>query len=272
MRKINILFKSVLLMPVSVIALLTSCSETDYMTYDTSYSGIYFANDTLKYSFGVTPIDVRTKEYRVPIALMGKPANENRYFSYETIADKTTAQEGVQYTIGIPIIQADSISGYIPVYINRDELKGDYENGFVRYKLTLKLVPDAVFTPTLSDVERYCVLIFDNAVEQPEWLDPDGEKVWYESQWGKWHPLKLIKMVEYFHALENIQPETYKKMVKLYGENLENVPFADFFQYRTVMRKYVYKPMYDYFSAPENYDEIVGLYPDFPFDFPNPYA
>lgn len=272
MRITNIAIKSVMLVPVFVTALFTSCSETDYMTYDTSYSGIYFTNDTLKYSFSVTPTQVRKKEYRIPVALMGKPSGENRVFTFETIAEKTTAQDGEQYTIGTPIIEADSINGYIPVYINRDKLEGNSQDGYIRYKLTIKLLPDAVFTPTLADADRTCVLMFDNAVEQPEWLDPDGDKVWYESQWGVWHPLKLIKMVEYFHQLESILPDTYKKMAELYGENLENVPYADFFQYRTVMRRYVYKPMYDYFSASENYDEIIGLYPDFPFDFPNPYA
>ena len=79
-------------------------------------------------------------------------------------------------------------------------------------------------------------------------------------------------MVEFFHSIESVQPETYKKMVKVFGENLEHVQYGDFYPYKTVMNKYVFKPMYDYFIAPENYDEIVELYPDFPFDFPNPYA
>ena len=29
--------------------------------------------------------------------------------------------------------------------------------------------------------------------------------------------------------------------------------------------------MYDFFSDPANHDMIVEAYPDFPFDFPNPY-
>ena len=29
--------------------------------------------------------------------------------------------------------------------------------------------------------------------------------------------------------------------------------------------------MYDYFNDPANRDMILDAYPDFPFDFPNPY-
>ena len=32
----------------------SSCTETDYLKYDTSYNGIYFTTDELKYSFSVT--------------------------------------------------------------------------------------------------------------------------------------------------------------------------------------------------------------------------
>lgn len=271
MNKIKRATRTVLFFSLMAVGLLSSCSETDYMVYDTNYSGLYFTTDTLRYSFGVTPANVRTWEYRIPVSLMGKPENVDRIFSYR-VAEGTTAAEGVQYTIGMPVILADSINGYIPVILNRDELAGNYEDGYVRYRLVFDLVADDVFIPTLSGADNRCVLEFDNAVERPEWLNADGEKVWYDKQWGIWHPLKLIKMVEYFHAMEDVVPETYKKMVATFGENLETVQYGDFYPYKTVMNKYVFKPMFDYFSAPENYNEIIGLYPDFPFDFPNPYA
>ena len=261
-----------LLFPIFIIGLLISCSETDYMVYDSNYSGLYFTSDTLSYSFGVTPTDVRSYEYRIPVSLMGKPESLDRTFSFSVVEEGTTAEYGVQYVIGKPVIMADSVVGYIPVILKRDELGGNYQDGYIHYKLSLNLEADGVFTPTLSKEENSCVLVFDNAVEQPEWLNAVGEKVWYESQWGEWHPLKLIKMVEFFHSIESVQPETYKKMVKVFGENLEHVQYGDFYPYKTVMNKYVFKPMYDYFIAPENYEEIVDLYPDFPFDFPNPYA
>ncbi len=247
----------------------SACSET-YLTFDTSYNGIYFTKDTLEYSFGVTPIEIKTKEYRIPVRVMGGVSSEDRTFDYIIDAKETTAEEGVQYSIGSPIVAANSIDGYIPVILYRDNLRGDYVNGYVRYKLTLRIVESDLFTPTLDSLARVRTFVFDNAVEQPEWLSKEGEKVWYETQWGVWHPYKLIKMVEYFHAIENILPETYEKMVEEYGENLENVPQADFYMYRTIMNKYVFAPMYEYFK--NNLDEIRKTYPDFPADFPDPYG
>ncbi len=251
-------------------ALFSACSETDYMTFDTSHNGIYFTKDTLEYSFGVTPIDIRTKEFRIPVRVMGSVSKEDRTFGIIVDAKETTAVEGVQYSLGTPIVEADSINGYIPVTLYRDNLKGDYTNGYERYKLTVRIVESELFSPTLDSLARVRTFRFDNAVEMPEWLNADGSKAWYESQWGVWHPFKLIKMVEYFHSIEDVLPETYEKMVKLYGENLEHVQFGDFYMYRTVMNKYVFGPMYEYFK--NNLDEIRKTYPDFPDDFPDPYG
>ncbi|MDE5739105.1 MAG: DUF4843 domain-containing protein [Bacteroidaceae bacterium] len=271
MEKHNIWIKAVWLLCSMVGGLLsTSCSE-EYLTYDTDYSGIYFSDDTLRYSFGVTPTNIREKEYMIPVCLMGEPSSDDRTFSYKIDKEKTTAEEGVQFSIGQPVIQADSVRGYIPVRIYRDALAGDYQNGFVRYRLDIRLSNNSTFVPTLNNKDQVCVLFFDNAVEQPEWLDYKGDKVWHEYEFGVWHPLKLIKMVECFHALQDVLPESYAKMVAVYGENLEHVQYGDFFQFRTIVNKYIKYPVYEYFADPANREEILSLYPDFPFDFPNPY-
>lgn len=260
-----------LLMIVPFLCAFTSCMDEDYLVYDAGYTGIYFTKDTLNYSFGVTPVETRTAEYRFLVRIMGQPVGQDRTFAYEVIADSTTATEGVQYVIGTPVVPADSVNGYIPVTILRDGLEGNYTDGYVRYKLGVRLLADGDFDPTLSEKEHIRVLAFDNAVEQPEWYDAFGDKVWSVKTFGVWHPLKFIKMVEYFHTLEDIQPATYEKMVSLYGENLEHVAYGDFYVYRTMMNKYVFYPMYVYFSDPANRDEILALYPDFPFDFPSPF-
>jgi len=249
-----------------------SCEETDYMTYDTSHNGIYFLNDTLQYSFSVTPVEQRTHVVKIPVRVMGGISDSPRKIGFEVIADTTTAIEGEQYRLGEAVIMPDSVNGYIPVEILRDGLVGSYTEGYVRYRLGLRLVANENFIPTLGIENQKFVLNFDNAVEMPEWYDAYGEKVWSEKTLGKWHPLKLIKMVEYFHAIESILPETYKKMVEAYGENLERIPYGDPYLYRTIFRKYIYLPMYEYFSNPANRDAILTEYSDFPFDFPDPFA
>ena len=64
---------------------------------------------------------------------------------------------------------------------------------------------------------------------------------------------------------------TGRKWQAAYGENLENIPYGDPYVYRTIFQKYICSPMYDYFNDPANHDAIVAEYPDFPFDFPNPF-
>jgi hypothetical protein len=63
-------------------------------------------------------------------------------------------------------------------------------------------------------------------------------------------------------------------MVELYGENLEHIENGNPLStaYGTTFRRYIFKPMYDYFNDSANRDLILELYPDFPFDFPNPYS
>ena len=251
---------------------LASCSETDYMTFDSANNGVYFTRDTLLYSFSVTPMEVRTYTYKVPFRIMGATSKEARTIAYSIDAERTTAVRGVQYNIGEAILMPDSINGYIPVEILRDGLEGNYTDGYTRYTLELVLEANEHFRPTLDSLSQRRTLAFDNAIDQPNWLSAHGDKVWQQDILGVWHPLKFIKMVEYYHALADILPETYKKMVAAYGENLEHVPYGDPYVYRTIFQKYIYKPMYDFFVDPANHDVILAEYPDFPFDFPNPYG
>ncbi|MBQ8606735.1 MAG: DUF4843 domain-containing protein [Bacteroidaceae bacterium] len=251
---------------------ITACEDENYMKFDTSYTGIYFVNDSAEYSFSVTPIDIREYTLKIPVQIMGTPTKEARPIGYELVAHESTAIEGVQYIIDEAIIHPDSIMGYIPIRILRNGLKGSYAEGYERYTLTLRLTKNTYFTPTLDSLNQVHRSKFDNAVEQPAWYNAHGEKVWQKIYLGEWHPYKFIKMVEYFHAFKEIQPETYKKMVALYGENLEHIEYGDPYQYRTIFRKHIYLPMYEHFNDPANRELILAEYPDFPFDFPHPFA
>ena len=244
--------KTIAMTALAAVAMM-SCSETDYMTFDTANNGVYFTKDTLTYSFSVTPIEVKTYLYKVPFRIMGPTSKEPRTVKFAIDEAKSTAKVGVQYNIGEAVVQPDSINGYIPVEILREGLEGTYATGYTKYVLQLMLVENEYFKPTLDSASQCRTLTFDNAIEQPEWLSAHGDKVWDQSTLGVWHPLKFIKMVE------------------AYGENLEHIPYGDPYVYRTIFKKYIYEPMYDYFNDPANRDMILDAYPDFPFDFPNPY-
>lgn len=250
----------------------TACSNEDYMTFDSTNTGVYFLGDTLqRYSFGVTPMEQTTYTMMVPFRVLGGTSDADRTVTVEVIADSTTAQEGVQYVLGEAKLLADSINGYVPVTILRDGLEGTYATGYQKYKLGLRLKENENFKPTLETRNQLRVLVFDNAVEMPAWLNAKGEKIWPEYSLGKWHPYKLIKMVEFFHGLEETMPESYVRMVALYGPNLESIQYADPYQFKIIFQKYIYEPMYLFFNDPANRDMILNAYPDFPFDMPNPY-
>lgn len=250
--------------------LLASCDNDDYMTYDTARDGVYFTRDTLRFAFGVIPVEQRTYNYQFQLQVLGTVADEDREFLYEVVADSTTAVAGEQYIPGRGIVPAGSTQATIDVTLLRDGLGGTYPD-YDEYTLALRIVEGNGFKPVLSGSDQYRILTFSNAVEMPDWKNGSGEKIWSVTRFGVWHPLKFIKMVEYFHTIADIQPNSYKKMVEAYGENLEHVPFGDFNMFRTMMNKYVFHPMYLWFSDPANHAAILSLYPDFPFDFPDPY-
>ena len=268
---------------------LSSCSETDYLSYDPSANGVYFHRDTLTYSFSVMPVDSQTHVLQIPVKIMGVISDVPRTFAYRIERQMPSdsiqkliylpesesyvwAEEGKQYDIpGQVTIPAGKIEGSIPVTIHRNALAGSFAEGYQHYRLVIRLSQNENFTPVLTEKDQVRIIEFDNAIDQPAWYDAFGGKVWYERELGVWHPYKFIKMVEYFHDIKNILPDTYKKMEALYGENLENVPYGDFHMYKTIFRKHIYARMYEHFNDPANRDMILSLYPDFPFDFPNPF-
>lgn len=267
---IRFIYKTVvaaLMLPLTM--LFSSCDE-EYLMFDTESPGIYFTKDTLEYSFSVTPFEIKRYTYNVPVRIMAGISNVVRPIGYVVNSEYTTAEEGVHYEFGDAVILPDSINGYIPVTFIRENLEGDYAGGYTRYKLCLELVGNEYFTPTLDSLSQVRIISFDNAIEQPAWYTAHGTKKWPEA-FGSWHPLTFIKIVENFHALESILPETYAKIVKSFGENLENIPYGDFNQYSVIFRKYIILPLYNFTNDPANRDLILSEYPDYPFDVPNPY-
>ena len=264
-------------MSVAAVLLFAACEETDYLRFDTSHSGIYFTKDTLRYSFSVTPVEIKSYLFNIPVRVMGGISDKEREVEFAVRADSTTAEEGVHYIIGKAVIMPDSIDGYIPVTILRDNLEGNYTDGYKKYRLCIELRQNKNFVPTLDSLSQVRMLYFDNAIDTPEWFDYKNDKIWREGaphpELGSWHPYTFIKLVEQFHTIADVLPETYAKMVAYYGgENLEKVPYASFYPYLPIMQKYVLAPLYEYFSNPDNREDILAMYPDYPFDFPNPYS
>ena len=256
-----------------------SCNEYDYLKFDISQSGIYFTKDTLKYSFSVTPLAITEYEFKVPFRILGGLSGSEREVAYRINPEYTTAEIGKHCNIGRAVVLPDSIDGYIPVTILRDNLEGNYNDGYECYSLCIELAQNENFTPTLDSLSQVRILQFDNAIDTPEWfISKSNDKVWVPGRphenLGSWHPYTFIKLVEQFQTVKDVpnMEATYDKMVELYGEYLEKVPIGSFHDYMPVIRKYVLGPLYEYFNNPDEVEKIKSLYPDYPFDFPNPYG
>lgn len=264
---INKCFVATLLLP--TVTLFSSCDE-EYLIFDTNKPGIYFTKDTLEYSFGVTPIEIKRYTYNIPVKIMAKLSDSPRPIGFVVNPDSTNAEEGKHYEIGEAVILPDSINGYIPITFLRENLEGTYATGYTRYKICLKLVDNGYFAPTLDSASQVRIVRFDNSIDQPAWYTAHGEKRW-PTELGTWHPYTFIKVVELFHSIEDVLPETYYKMVAEYGKNLENVPAGYFSLYEVTMKKYVFYPLFQFINDPANREMIREEYPDYPFDIPNPY-
>ncbi len=241
-------------------------------------STMYFRSNSMTYSFGPAPLDKNTHILRIPVPIRGTVnADKARKIGYEFVqysglsGDTVKAMRGEHYEILNDVVSPGTLTGYIEIELYRNRLEGSYIDGYKRYRLGLRLVQNEHFIPSSAEEENMLTLTFHNAVERPEWYDFRGEKVWMFTLCGEWHPLKLIKMVEYFHAFKAINPTLYRKMADSFGENLEHMPYADPAPYGITFRKYILAPMYEFFSNPANRSSITATYPDFPFDFPHPY-
>ncbi len=267
-----------MVLPLIAVVCLSACSETEYLKFDESHNGVYFTQDKLKYSFSVTADSIRSYLFKMPIQILGRTSSVKREVAYRVNPDSTDAIEGIHYELGKAFIAPDSITGYIPITILRDSLKGRYPD-YTTYRLYIELEENDNFIPTLDTLSQVRLLQFNNAIDAPEWVDYKGDKIWLPGNphpdLGSWHPYTYIKLVEQFHTIQYVENmyETYQKMVAYYGgENLERVPYASFNPYTHIMRKYVLAPLYEYFSDEVNREAILRMYPDYPFDFPNPYA
>lgn len=223
------------------VVILASCKKDNPVSFDKNFTGIYFETDSINYSFSVTPIEVTNYLLKVPVEIMGAPTANDRVFTAEVIADKSTAVAGTHYSInGDMLIPKDSINGFIPVLINRNSL------GNADFKIQFKLIAKNGFEP-VNKPNTEIKVVFNNRVEPPTWKDWQGKPTWPDFKLGVWNPITYIKFIELFRAMEQKAPETYDAMVGRFGNDLANVDFGWPWDYDNTMTKYILIPMYQYF-------------------------
>ena len=69
---------------------IASCHETDYPTFDDSVIDIYFTQDSVNYSFGVTPLSTTEHVVELPVRIIGASVKEvARNFKIEVVDKRT---------------------------------------------------------------------------------------------------------------------------------------------------------------------------------------
>ena len=116
------------------------------------------------------------------------------------------------------------------------------------WQVAFRLLSTDDFEPE-AEVATVSIASFNNIVEPPQWKDWSGKVVWPNYKLGVWDPVKWVKFMEYFRAMEQTAPATYKGMVDMYGPNLENVQYGWMDEYNYAATKYILTPMYDFFAA-----------------------
>lgn len=228
--------------------LMASCKENVFEAKEFK-SGIYFVQDSTDYSFGITPLNISSYELLIPVQIMGVPSTMDRTYKVKVGADKSNAIENVHYQIGEDfIIKADSVDGFVPLTILRNNLDDE------SFKLTLSLIETNDFVP-VSESMSSVIITFNNRVEQPNWLELNWqtggmEKAWPSFRLGNWHPLTYIKFMELFAEMESLAPSVYSAMIKEYGGPLlPNFPGGWAWNYDFTLSKYVLIPLYRYFMV-----------------------
>lgn len=257
--KRTIKYNAASLLLLAAVLMFTACEEQEEMMFDSSLTGIYYTADSVVYSFGVTSLEVTSRTLQIPVKIMGAPAAERRSFKVEVIKEQTTAVAGTHYTIPTELfIEADSVNGSIPLEIFREAL-GDEQT----WKAAFRLVENTHFSP-VSTGKVEISTSFNNIISPPNWISYDwwtGQyKTYWPTQLGEWDPLKYLLFIQYFNEMETKAYSTYKNLLALYGENLENLDGWPY-DYDFSIKKYILTPIYDYFAS----------HPELGLSIPKPY-
>ena len=100
---------------------IASCHETDYPTFDDSVIDIYFTQDSVNYSFGVTPLSTTEHVVELPVRIIGASVKEvARNFKIEVVDKRTNAESPLHYTVPEQLtLEKDSVNAVVPVTLKR---------------------------------------------------------------------------------------------------------------------------------------------------------
>lgn len=222
---------------------LLACSEEDYKVYDTNQKDAVFFEyidekeevaTSVNYQFNYNIASEYTIE--VPVRLMGMPADRERKFTVQPIADKTDMVENTHYVVEECVLPANEVKTTMRVKLLRNN---DPQLREKEFNLTLSIVESEDLRPVGQKEFSICYSDI-RPTERPLW-------------WYTYSPLPVYSFeaaqvfFDYYYRLApEANLEVFNEIEERYGEYFKNAtdmqgPFA---MYDKFLIKYVLIPMY----------------------------
>lgn len=245
----------ILLYIITSVLMFSSCTNEDYLKYDTSIkSGIYIEQllkkenskveeviDSAFYNFGFTEITEYT--YNVRCLVMGTPQDRDREFKVVTNNSKYASEEFVAakeafYEIPSTVIMPKgAVETVIPI-----KLKRHAELAEVRAIITIELQSNENFEVKVNP--EFTLTFDDKAPVTPQW--------WVEWEYGAFSKFKGQLFFKYFWEMEQKSNYIFELIVTRWGRNLDIGPFTPPFLnspldvYESSFKLYVQQEMWEY--------------------------
>jgi hypothetical protein len=183
-----------------LLVLTVSCSQDDYLRYDTDTASLRFVyssygNDSTVFSFGLHP-DVEEAVVEVPVQLIGLASSEAREVGVEVLTDQTTAVENRDYVIERSELDADSITGSLKVRVIKNS---ELDNG--NKVVTVRLCSNSYFSAAPINYATFRIVVTNELAEPVGWPFDDYSRVKHEfvilhtgvaNYYNKWSTSELV--------------------------------------------------------------------------------
>ncbi len=249
--------------------LFMQCSEGDFL-YNTNQKHTIYFNKELREievkSFTFAYYTIKDTVMDIPVRYIGMPNNQVQKFNAKIVKDSIAplAVEGEDYEFIKLEFNPNEVLTNLQIKLKRSSHLKD-----TTYGICIVFEENEFFKPMVGT--SYKLIVSDGDLPEPTWWRMSKKKS-HNRFLGKYYPEKYRMVLERFKAMEKKYPDFYKYAVENYGEFLEKIPSDApgsvrnfyYFKYSAIWGRYIFKPVWEYFTNPENVlpDDDISLMED----------
>lgn len=237
--------------------LFMQCSESDFL-YDTNHKHtIYFDNASKEpqvnnFTFAYYAITDTT--INIPVRYMGMPKDKEQIYVAKIVKDPIAplAIKGEDYEFVNLKFKPNEVLTNLQIKLKRSANLKD-----TTYGISIVFEENELFKPMVGT--NYKLIVSDGELPKPTWWAMSKNKP-HNRFLGTYYPEKYKMFLEQFKAMEKKYPDFYKYSTENYGEFLQDIPanapgnirMFYYFKYSAIWGRYVFKPVWEHFTAPAN--------------------